>query len=189
LNFTSASPVRSLRVAQWLDTGGPGEVLTAPSVGSLSVKGDFAVDLNVGELGKLTVSGAMTGSDVRATGNIGTVRAGSMRDSRVFAGVRSAVTTLPDSADDFAAPATIRSVTVSGRTAGSFSNTLIAASEIGRASLGAVATANNGTPFGVAADRIASVSATGATGDRIRLRALDEPGESITEGDFVLRVL
>ena len=178
-----------MKVAQWLDTGGPGEVLSAPSVASLSVKGDFAADLNVGELGKLTVRGAMIGSDVRATGNIGTVRAALMRDSRVFAGVRSDLSTLPDSADDFAAPASIRSVTVSGRTAGSFSNTLIAADDVGKVSLGSVTTANNGTAFGVAGDTIASVSASGATGGRITLRALDEPGESTGEGDFVVRVL
>jgi hypothetical protein len=189
LNFTSGSPIRSLKVGQWLDTGGATEVLAAPSVGSLSVKGDFAADLNVDTIGKMSVRGAVAGADIRATGNIGTVRAGAMRDSRLFAGVRSDVGTMPDSADDFTAQAGIKGVTVSGRTPGSFSNTLIAATDVGRLSLGGVATANNGTPFGAAADRIASVRANGASGGRITLRALDEPGESTTEGDFVLRVL
>jgi hypothetical protein len=189
LTFTSNSPVKALKVNQWLDTGGPGETLTAPSISSLSVKGDFAPNLVVGELGKMTVKGAITGSDVRASGNIGSVRAGAMHDSRLFAGVRNDLSTLPDSADDFAAPATIKSVAVSGKAAGSFSNTLIAATDLGKVSLGAVATANNGTPLGVAADDIASVSAQGGSGGRITLRALDEPGESTGEGDFLVRIL
>jgi hypothetical protein len=189
LTFTSASPVKSLKVSQWLDTGGPGEVLTAPALSSLSVKGDFAADIAVGALGKVTVKGAVTGSDIRATGNIASVRAGAMHDSRVFAGVNGNVSTLPAALTDFAAPARIGSVSVSGKSAGSFSNTLIAASDIGKLSLGAIATANNGTPFGVAGDTIGSVSAQGAGGGKITLRALDDPSESTGEGDFVVRAL
>ena len=176
-------------VARLVDTDGAPDALTAPSVGSMTVRGDLGADLVVTELARLTVGGTMTGSDLRASGNVGTVRAGAMRDSRVFAGVRDGVTTMPDSADDFATAASIKGVTVSGRTPGAFSDTMIAAAQIGRVSLGAVATDNGGAPFGVVADRIASISATGGSAGRFSARNLDDPGQSVTEGDFRLRVL
>jgi hypothetical protein len=50
---------------------------------------------------------------------------------------------------------------------------MIAAADLGKISLGSVATTNNGTPFGVSADRIASISSAFGSG-KISDRNLDD---------------
>ena len=72
--------------------------------------------------------------------------------------------------------------------AGPFSNTVIAAQDLGKMSLGSVTTTNNGTPFGVSADRVASVSATLGSG-KTGLKKLDAPTDSQTQDDFNLRLI
>jgi hypothetical protein len=153
------------------------------------VKGDLAADLNVGTLSKVSVGGTMNGSILRATGDVGSIRVGAVRDSKIFAGVASSVSTLPDSADDFIADATIKSFSVKLKTPGSFSDTVIAAKHLGKLSLGAVATNNGGTPFGISADDLASVSAIAGGGAKFSVRNLSDPADSQTQDDFVLRLI
>ena len=66
--------------------------------------------------------------------------------------------------------------------------TSIAAPTIGKASLGTINTANDGDPFGVAGDSIRSVTGTVSTG-KLKLSKLELPGQTFTDGDFVVRVL
>ena len=169
-----------------------GGTISAPSVRGITTRGDFAAGVSADSIGAMKVAGALAGADVRASSSIGKVVAGSIRDSRIFAGVGGAVTSLPASLSDFAnAAATILGVTVKARVAPvGFSNSLIAAPAIGKLSLGAVQTANGGAPLGVAADRVASVSAVlvGGTGLLKRSR-LDDPSGSFNDGDFLLRLL
>jgi hypothetical protein len=164
--------------------------ITAPSIRQVVTRGDFAADVTTGTLGTLKVGGALAGADLRATTSIGRVMAASIRDSRIFAGVAGAVAALPSTPADFSnAAATIGGVSVKPRGLG-FSNSLIAAPTVGKLSLGSIQASNGGTPFGVAADRIASVSgiAVGGTGS-IRRSRLDDPTSSVTDGDFVLRLM
>ena len=106
------------------------------------------------------------------------------------AAVRNDVSGLPSSINDFTSAATIKSVTVSGKTPGSFSNTLIAGNTLGRISLGSVQTDNDGTPFGVCGESIAAIRGSSvASSTKIALRNLTEPTASTQEGDFILRVL
>jgi hypothetical protein len=188
-SVNSGSPIRTLRAASWTDTDGLAESLTASAVTSMTVKGDLMADLNVGTINRLTVGGMMNGSNLRAAGDVGTVRAAAMRDSLILAGVRGDVSTMPTDASAFVTPATVKGVSVKLKTPGSFSDTIIAATNLGRLSLGAVATDNGGSPFGVAGDTIASVSAVAGGGAKFSIRNVTEPTDSQTEGDFVLRVL
>ena len=152
------------------------------------MKGDFSADLTVGQIQRFTVGGALTGSDIRSSGDVMSLRAGRMAGSRVFAGVGDGQSALPDSMDDFAnASAQIRSLSVTSRAAGAFVDTLIAAPNLGNVSLGAIVTGNAGNAFGVSGDSIAAVR--GSTGARLALRGLDDPADTTGEGDFVTRVL
>ena len=99
--------------------------------------------------------------------------------------MQSGLTTLPDSADDFSNPAAVlRGVTVKG----TFSNTLVAAPTIGRAALGTIASdGNGGVAFGIAGNRIQTVSALTPAGP-LR-RSADDPAGSVLEQDFAVRVI
>ena len=102
--------------------------LSANAIGTLSVAGGLAnssitlsqiVSPTTKALGTLTVTGDITNSQIRSRGNIGSVRARSLVNSLLFAGVLSSVDTLPASAADFADPLaanlpTISSVTFTG---------------------------------------------------------------------------
>ena len=74
---------------------------------------------------------------------------------------------LPDDATDFANNAAIASVSLKGRD-DSFANSGIAAAPTGKVNLGEVTTANNGVPFGVAADAIASLCRV-TSGDKFKI--------------------
>ena len=188
LSLRSASPIKSVRAAQWVDSGGATESITAPLLSSGTVRGDFAADLLVGRLERFTVGGTLSGSDVRSAGDVMSLRAGRMAGSRVFAGVADGQVALPDSMNDFAnSAALIRSVSVTSRAAGAFVDTLIAAPQVGSVSLGSIVTGNSGSTFGVSGDAIGTVR--GSTATRLSLRGLDDPADSTTEGDFVTRVL
>ena len=183
VSVNSASPVKLIRASQWLDADAAPDVIAAPSVGTVTTRGEFAAGITTATLlaGRF---GALSGSDIRADGSIGTVTAGTMANSRIFAGVPGTLATLPASAAEFSNPgASIKAVSVRG----AFSNTLIAAPTIGRASLGAVTPANGGVEFGLAADRAQSVSALMPT-QRLRLSRLDAP-ETLLDTDFRVRVL
>ena len=88
-------------------------------------------------------------------------------------------------------------MTVRSKDAGAFSNVVIAAGTLNRLTLGSIATTNNGVPFGMAADAIASLNATGPGGERVRLSRLDDPAAAaaaitalgVDLGDFEIRVL
>jgi chitinase len=189
LSVNSASPIKSIKAAAWLDTDNAVDTITTPALSSLSVKGNMTADVVAGLLGKVSVGGAIQGATIRSDGDIASIRAGAMHDSAVYAGVRSDLTGMPTAVGDFVHDALIKSLSVSGKTAGSFSDTVIAAQDLGKISLGSVTTANNGTPFGVAADRIASVSSTLGAGGKVSLKKLDAPADSQTQDDFNLRLI
>ncbi len=188
--ISSASIVKSLKVGQWTDSDATRDVIAADLIGSISVAGDLGADVTARTIGKAKVGGALAGSDVRAADAIGAFTVGSARDSRVFAGVFAEVTGLPASVDDFDNDfATIKSFAVKGRSGATFSNTLVAAPVVGKATLGSVVAANGGTAFGLATDF--TRSATGATdaGGPFRLSNLEDPGEDAAAGDFRVRTL
>jgi hypothetical protein len=171
--------------------------LSALSIGSATVGGSLtgatltlsqAVDLALRSLGGLTVKGDVLDSEIRAAGNVGGVTVGSLLGTKLFAGVKASVDTLPDELDDFSdTAATIASVTVKGLAASpgavAFADTLLAAGVLSKVKLLRVDTADDGDAFGLAADRIGTV-----TGLTLPVSNLDAPSE-IVEGDLLVRSL
>jgi hypothetical protein len=94
LQLTSATPLLALTAAQWLDRDGTPDVITAPSLGTLTIKAaaarglasDFEAGMNLSgvgvapkalTLGKATVAGNIADSDWDVFGNVGAITAGS----------------------------------------------------------------------------------------------------------------
>lgn len=190
LSLTSGSPVKSIRADEWLDTDATPDTIVTPVLSSLTLKGALEADVTADSIGKISAGGAMRGADVRAAGAIGTVIVGSAADSFVFAGVRPGVFTLPNSLDDFANPAaSIKAFTLKTKNA-PFSNTRIAAPTVDKAALGTAATGTAaGNLFGLAADRVGSVTGATSVMGLYKLSKRDEPGSGLGVIDFAVLVL
>ena len=91
----------------------------------------------------------------------------------IFAGVAATATALPAASTDFTNAAIISSVKVKTGTA----DTRIAATNLGKITLGTVQINNGGTPFGLAADKIAAVSGSTGPGVKFSLKKLDTPAD------------
>ena len=164
--------------------------LSAASMTGAEVRSTQPFAATATGLNRINVRGAISNANIRADSNIGTVTAGSITGSRIYAGVTNqggqGGRALPADTTRFASASTIRGVGVRGR--GTFADTNIAAATLGRMSLGAVNVLNGGTPFGLAALEVRSVNALGLNGNPIRGARLTEPTQSIKDGDFEVRV-
>ena len=185
---TVAGAIRSLAV-----NGTAAGSLTAASVRSLRVRSDLSATVTLTaadttDLSTLTVGGTIAGSTVRAAGSVGSVRAAAVTGSTVFAGVSPAVTALPTAASDFAASAGIVSFTVTGA-AGTFADSDVAAVALGRVAVRHVTTADGGTPFGFAADTLASFTDAEPGVATFRWTPKQPTTRLTFNGDFAVRVL
>lgn len=119
LQIASATPLLAVTAAQWLDRDATADVITAPSLGSLTVKAaltrgfspDFEADLNLTgagvapkalTLGRAAVSGIIASADWAVTGNVGAIVAGSTTAdwSTHFSGSLVSLTTAGRAAGD-----------------------------------------------------------------------------------------
>jgi len=141
-------------------------------------------------IGRISIGGVLAASTIRATLSIGNVSAGAIQVSQVFAGVRADVTGLPSAATGFAETrATIASVTVRGRSSGTFSDSQIATWDLGAVSLARIRPDNRGAPFGVAAHRVRVLRASTA-GRPETFRDLTAPAGPISlGGDAIARLV
>ncbi|QOV90408.1 S8 family serine peptidase [Humisphaera borealis] len=186
-SITSASPIKSLKVAAWNDTAGD-DVIAAPSVISASSSAGFAASINAGFVGKIKVAGRLDG-DVRSTGNIDSISADTFGDVRIFAGVVSAVNDLPDAPDDFASlSAVLKSVVVRSKAGGAFGRSLIAAPVIRKAVIGDVVSVAGAPVFGLAADVAKSIKGS-VNGVALKLKDLDDVTDLVDRGEFVVRLV
>lgn len=208
VTISSASPIKSLRVESWNDSGGAADLLEAPRISKLKSLGDFGADVAVSEarkrpaLGRMIVAGAMAGSEVRSAGRIGRVTAGAMRDSQLFAGIAEGVQGLPSQAADFDALRSIRSVRIRGLDdgGGDFSGSTIAAWSVRNARLGHVATDNDGATFGLAMGKFRGVTyrrvgaPVASPPVRIKPEIRNDRGtdaarsDDLPDGDFLIRL-
>ncbi|MFI5378015.1 MAG: S8 family serine peptidase [Tepidisphaerales bacterium] len=140
-------------------------------------------------VGQVIVKGAISGSEIRSAGNIQSVSAATLVDSRIFAGVADAITGLPASAGDLSADAIIGTVNVVGVASQPFavSNSDIAAATVQQVILGKLKTTNGGTPFGVAARHI--VSYRRQVGSRVLVTSSAAAHTASDGGDAVFRML
>jgi hypothetical protein len=215
-DITSQAPLR-LKLGTWGGTDANADTITAPAIRNLQVNGDFtgALDVNgsgqragAPAVGNVRVTGGLTGAwtvaslnslhagtvanaVIRSGGGIGSIVAGSITGSTIFAGLAdtAAAGALPTDKSVFSAPVAIGSVSLKSKTPPQFTNSVIAAATLGKMNLGVVAVNNSGTAFGLAADAVGSVLATAADGAPIRGSGLTDPGQSITQTDFNVRVL
>jgi hypothetical protein len=182
-SITSAIPIRSLTAADYLNTDGIPDDVTAPDIASIKIKGNFQGTLVSENVAQVIVGGAISGASILATDGIGSVTAGSITGSTFFAGVQSNLSTLPSAASDFVnTNSRIGSVKVNH---GSFSDTMIAAWKIGALSLGSVQTADGGTQFGVSDDQLASITALADT--PIDLTKFTSATQSVVDSDFIIQ--
>lgn len=171
--------------------------LTTREIGTIKVtKGDFrnahltltkptnARGLSLTSL----IANVMADSSIRAAGDMGSITVTAMNSAQIFAGVNSAVVTLPASVTQFTdTNATINSITVKGtkiRDLVSYSNSLIAAGNLKNVSLKLVDASPELPEFGVSGVVIKSFTRTGSP----RRVDLTTSGEYDTLGSFVLRV-
>jgi hypothetical protein len=169
--------------------GGFGGTISTGAINSLTITGDDTGTINaasiksariVGQLNganlnltngvvprayslnRLVVTGQALNSDIDSAGNIGSIAVAGMNTSNIDAGVNSSVD-LPAQASDFAATASIGSVTITGR-GSTFADSNIAAMTLGPINLGLVMTTSANLPFGIAAGTIQSLIFTLDTG-------------------------
>jgi hypothetical protein len=174
-------------------TGSVAGTLTAASVRSMRVRSDLSnatialTAANATDLSTLTVGGSITGTTLRAEGSIGSVRTAGMTGSTLFAGVAPAITTLPSDKTDFASAAAIASFTVTGSTG--FADSDVAAAQLGRIAVRDVTTANANTPFGFAAESLASFTDTEPGVATFRWTPKDPTTRLVFNGDLAVRIL
>jgi hypothetical protein len=200
VTLTAASPIRLLRVQRWADLNAEPDVINAPSIGQIratagtGVTGSFEADLNltaVGgvSLGRMILAGGLNGSIIRATGSVGTVSVAAMHDSTIFAGVNPAVSGLPMSAGDFVASTSLGSFLVRNTTPAVFSDSVIAASSMGKVDVARVGTnAMSPTPFGVAAVSVRTYRRLTGGGGVIR-RNVTQVGVFDSQGSYLAEIL
>jgi hypothetical protein len=185
-----------------------GSTISADAIGRLTVYGAMtnstvALDASfvplIPVLGRFTVNGVMSGSKVTTAGSIGRVTIGSMVASQIYPG-RSGTDAFPNALADFTVDDVLigRVALGSKKVAGpAFDGSVIAARSMGKVGLGLVDTDNGAVPFGVTADNIASLSATNATGQVLKLKNLDDPtaasaaivASGFSTGDLQIRVV
>lgn len=161
------------------------------AVGGITAGSITGLNLSAGSVGRITDRGDATGVVVNSAGNIAAVSALGLSGSRFYAGgTTNDASGLPTA---FPTAASINSVTV-GRHG--FSNSVIGAATLGRLSLGAIASLNGGTPFGVAAHTIAALTAT-VDGKRFSVARVSSADQvtaaltkaGITANDLVIRIV
>jgi subtilisin family serine protease len=188
-SLTSAGRLASLKVGSWTDADGTPDQITAPAVTVVTAKSDFGADVLADAVGTVKVGGTLRG-DVRSTGDIRSVTANGVSGAAVFAGVAAGFVGLPDSADDFAnAAAVLSAFAVRGTSAGAFAASYVAAPTVRRASLGSVDTTADGVVFGVAAQDVFSVTGRYDGQAKFSEKGLADVADSLSQGDFLVRVL
>ncbi|HZL34245.1 MAG TPA: VCBS repeat-containing protein [Tepidisphaeraceae bacterium] len=139
-----------------------GNYAVAGKVGGVHSMRSAMFTLSAASLGSLSAVDLLNNVTLNIAGNIGSITAGALYNSNVFAGVGPLPPgqRFPITSSNFTnVGATIKSVFLhQGIGNASFLNSAISAPNIGNANLGTVAFANNGAPQGIAAHSIALVS-------------------------------
>jgi len=191
VDVTSLTPLSLFRAAAYTSTASD---LVAPWIGTLAIAGDCDARMNLngvgagaftlntatiggdlwlnngnwvitGNVNSIGVTGWVEDARLRISGNLNSFSAGGMDTSLLFAGINGALTVQPTLAAQFVTPQTIGSVTIKGIPGAAFSfiNSNIAAWNITSATLRNIDTVTGG-PFGVAADRVGSLTRIEAAG-------------------------
>ncbi len=111
-------------------------------------------------LQNLTIGGVMDNSEFRSTASVGNISVTAMFGSGLYVGAPATQFGLPDSATGMNLDVGISSVSVNGlgNNEVSFQNSFIVAGKLGAVKVQIPETNNGGSPFGIAAGSIASIS-------------------------------
>jgi hypothetical protein len=181
--ISSAIPIRSLTAGAYINTTGSTLPITAPSVGTVKVRGNFDGTLETTSLKSLAVTGVIHGG-VIASGSIGTVTALDAINATFFAGVTGGTTGLPTLVTQF--PDTAASI-ASIRIRGVFSASAISAWNVEEIDIAKVATAPGSTTFGFSAAHFGTVRTV--AGGSSRVIDLTDPTTGLTVDNFSLVVV
>ena len=192
----SAMPIKSFRFDQWLDQDQVADQINASSAGVIHSGGLFQADVTLSDdtvrwtLNRL-LAGDVSDSVIRTAGSINTIRAQSLTNSRIFAGMDPALQTLPDNAAGFVNPdAMINRIQLRSRDNGpNFSDSTLSAPVIQMASLGRVAVENGDEFFGVAADQMRVLRLDDGNGSYIERNLKAPLGQQIELDDFLVRLV
>ncbi len=165
--------------------------LTSATANAIRVRSNLSGTINLfaGGSTTLTVGGTISDAAIRSAGSFAAVRATAMVGSTLFAGVSPAVTTLPTAPTDFATEQHIASFTITGKAPGSFADSDIAAAALGRVAVRRVTTDNAGTPFGFAADTLATFTDAEPGVATFRWTPKDPATQLVFNGNLAVRVL
>lgn len=182
--LNSSIPITAFSASQWVNSGAGGTV-TAPQIKSLTAAHDFSANLTTASmnsmnvhgslsnctinlttplnhsmnLNSLVVGGAITGVTINSGNNLGSIVAAKLENSQIYAGlVANPSAPLPTVSADFRNTSQIKSIVLHRSASASFVNSDIAAYTIINANLGGADQANGGTPYGLAAHAITSVT-------------------------------
>gem|GEM_PF-1144848 len=141
-------PIKSITAQEWLNGDDVFEFIAAPSLKKLTISGDkknpqvagdFQADLNLGYdpndlvsqvLGTVKIAGAIDFVFWDIWGNVGSITAGSVRDSFIWIGCDVNLEELTGQASDFFADYTLKSLTLKGMEGETWSNSEMAAWDI-----------------------------------------------------------
>ena len=162
----------------------------APSVGTINIKGGMSADVNISGAGvpstkkaltSLRVKGAVTGSDIFVTGNVGSVVVGAFRDSRLFAGYTGA----DDGSGTFNFPATVNTFRTTSKT-DVFENSRVIANKFKTVTITNLDSTNSSNKFGFYADTsLGAITVTGPT----KFKYIAELQAPQGVGDFEVRIV
>jgi len=175
----SANSISAASAATWSPTfggamktvtiaGDANVVISAMSIGTFTVKGalnnsQIRLTGTGNDLNKLAIGGALSGSVINSAGSIGAITAAALINGEIYAGIASLSNglALPSTVVDFASMSSIKSVRVKAGASGTtFSNSDIAAANLGVLSLGTLQTTGNANVTGIVGETIASLTAT-----------------------------
>ena len=199
-SFESSMPIGSFTAIEWLDTAGPGETLNFLTLDKFAVtgakrgpRGDLQASVNISGAtgtGAFTIAGLLKNSTVTTAGDIGTMTLGGIDHSRVFSGTSARPAVL----GDFFAERSIAKFIIEGIAgfAGDlFTDSQIAAQNIGAITVQKVGTSGAAGAFGFVADAIKSYNRIGGP----KLKGLDAPlaltpaGQADKAGDYLVTIL
>ena len=198
LNVTQS--VNSIQLAGGGLSGG---AITLGSVGTFNIKGSvFDSDTELTgsglDLKTLSVGGSINGSLFNAAGSYGKINADALINTRIYAGVGNLAANQVFVANlaQFVSQQSIGALSLrSHRRDGSFTNSDVAAANLGKISLGVLQTSNGGTPTGVAAESIATLTGVANKAFTLtRLTPADDGTAKLTAlgvvlGDFLINLL
>jgi hypothetical protein len=162
-----------------------GMVSSVKITGGLSSNSSLTFGAAGVSLGNLTVAGIISGSTIKAAGNISSLVASALENDTISVGVAAGTTLATASTTDLGS-SQIGSIRLTGK-ASSFANSSIIANSISSATLGAVNTSNNGVPEGLAAEQVKSVTLD-ADGVLKHLTSKQLVSPAVTFNDFTIEV-